>query len=203
LNLFTYLTELRSELLEAMSGAKDSENYYLDESNPSWLNEMRLKKLLEKYLSLAESFGGYLVTRHAECPNPSHYGYYASNSYGLDIKYDSLKPLDEQLGYKWTGHQFFIGNRECICPCSPDNTSSDHRVFDEFIFSLEADEVTSNSLPSILMDILIAVNKSGHGKARSGAREHLLRAVLKINDLLLPLTVDEYISQQRMLHDKQ
>jgi hypothetical protein len=64
-------------------------------------------------------------------------------------------------------------------------------VYDEQVST----SVDRDCLVEIFMDIADAVDNSGDKKPRSGIRELLLRAILRINDQLLPIPMDEFVSR--------
>lgn len=192
MNLFEYYVVLRSEILAVITGVENSgHSLFWDTTTPNSITKGRLEKLHAKYLAEAKSFGLLMVTRHSYCPNPKHEGYPVSNKYGLDIRFRGN-------GYIWNGGQFYQGKRTCICPCSSSNKVAEHDVIDEIIYEEHADTGVCERLEIILSDINESINCAGDKKPRSAIREYLLRAVLRINDELLPEPVDAYIENQRL-----
>jgi hypothetical protein len=63
----------------------------------------------------------------------------------------------------------------------------------DVIFDCAANMTVCGSIENVLSDVYAAIDHAGDSKPRSGIREHLLRAVLRINDELLPSPMDEYI----------
>jgi len=194
MNLFRYYSTMRSELLETISGVKNANrNLYFDDTTPNWSIKDKLEKLFNKYLDYASKLGFYVVTRHCECPNPKHTGYPISNAYGIEIKY-------QDSDYVWTGIQFYQGKRKCICPCSVNNQLSGHHIIDDVIFNKNSDQNLCNIIEGILSDINNAIYCADDQHPRSSIREQLLRAVLKINDQLLPEPMEDYI-QKKCCHN--
>lgn len=188
---FKYFADLRSDILEVISGVQNAEaRLFWDNTTPNYITRGRLEKLFQKYLSTASSFGLYVVTRHTDCPNPKHREYPTNNNYGLVIPYNSEK-------YVWNGGQIYQGDRVCICPCSNDNEPTKHWVIDDVVYDKGSDQNLCNNLDNILMDINEAVNSSGDKMPRSAIREYLLRAVIRINDQLLPEPMDKYIQNKQ------
>lgn len=189
MNIFEYYASLRSEILEIVTGVKNSGwSLYWDETTPNYITKKKLEKLYKKYLNEAEKFGLYVVTRHCDCPNSKHRDYPVSNEYGLTITYN-----DER--YVWNGGQMYQGFRNCVCPCSPKNKLSQHHVIDDVIYDKNYDQELCKKIEDILYDIVEAVDCAGDKKPRSAIRENLLRAVLRINDQLLPDPMDLYIEK--------
>ncbi|MDN2702010.1 hypothetical protein O0881_08390 [Janthinobacterium sp. SUN100] len=191
MNLFEYYVALRGDILRIVTGVENSaHSLFWDNTTPNSITKGRLERLHEKYLVAAREFGLFMVTRHCDCPNPNHATYPTSNRYGLDISYRSR-------GYIWGGGQFFQGARSCICPCSNKNKVTEHHVIDEIIYDENADVDVCKGLETILGDIFYSIDCAGDKKPRAAIREYLLRAVLRINDELLPESMDAYIEKHR------
>lgn len=189
MSLFDYYAALRNEILEIITGTKNSNHsLFWDNTTPNHVTKTRLINLFTNYLSAAKAYGLLVVTRHSECPNPSHSEYPTSNSYGLHIPYRGE-------GYIWDGGQFYQGPRLCVCPCTSHNKPTEHFVIEDIIYDESANLTTCNRLELILSDIFDSIDSAGDKKPRSAIREHLLRAVLRINDELLPEPMGIYIER--------
>lgn len=187
MNLFKYYVALRGDILRIVTGVENSaHSLFWDNTTPNSIIKGRLEKLHEKYLVAAREFGLFMVTRHCDCPNPNHGTYPTSNRYGLDISYRGS-------GYIWSRRQFFQGARSCICPCSNKNKVTRHQVIDDIIYDENSDVDVCKRLETILGDIFDSIDCAGDKKPRAAIREYLLRAVLRINNELLPEPMDAYI----------
>lgn len=187
MSLFEYYVALRSEILEIVTGVENSaHSLFWDNTTPNYVTKNRLKDLFTKYVGAAKEFGLLVVIRHGNCGNRAHKEYPTSNSYGLHIPYRSL-------GHVWSGGQFYQGARLCICPCSGDNKPIEHHVIEDIIYDQHANPDICARLESILSDVFDSIDSAGDKRSRSGIREYLLRAVLRINDELLPEPMDVYI----------
>jgi len=189
MSLFTYYVSLRAEIIELVTGVQNAGNsLFWDNTTQNWVTKQKLERLFAKYLAEAKSFGLLMVTRHGYCKNPIHQDYPISNVHNLHIEY-------RKAGYIWNGGQFYQGKRNCICPCSASNKLSEHHVIDDIIYidGSNIDECTN--LEAILCDLYNAIDCAGEKMPRSGIREYLLRAILRINDELLPEPVETYISK--------
>lgn len=185
--LFKYFANLRLEILEIISGVENADqSLSWDNTTPNYITKKRLKQIYSEYLSAASIFGLYIVTRHTECQNPIHGEYPTSNGYGLAISYRSNE-------YIWNGGQIYQGSRLCVCPCSSENKPTKHTVIDDVVYNKNADLNLCKCLEDILSDINEAANSSGDKRPRSAIREYLLRAVIRINDQLMPVPMDKYI----------
>lgn len=196
MKLFDFYVSLRKDILRTITGVENSGySLFWDDSTPNWITKNKLESLLDKYLLRAQSFGIYIVTRHCDCPNFRHGDdYYITNTFGLDIKY-----RDEC--FTWNGGQLFQGSRKCTCPCSKRNKETEHHVIDDIIYKNDANFDVCKNLEDIILDINSAIECSSDRKPRSAIREHLLRAVININDQLLPEPMDKYIENASELTD--
>ncbi|MCY1286497.1 hypothetical protein D9M69_388250 [compost metagenome] len=188
MTLFEFYSCLRKEVLEQISGVENSNGYLSwDDTTPNYLTKIRLESLLQKYILLAKDFGVYVVTRYSSCSNAKHEGYPTESRYGLPISY-------QEPGFIWEGDQLFQGRRVSTCPCSPKNKPNSNWVIDDFVYKETTNIDECRRIAHILEDISEAIEKAEDKKPRSGIREHLLRAILEINDAILPLPIDEYIA---------
>lgn len=191
MNLFEYYAGLRSEILDVIAGVQRSGySLFRDNTIPNGITRKRLQELCAKYIKAAKEFGLLVVTIHCECPNPAHVGSLISNRYGLDIS-------SKDSRFIWTGGQFYQGSRSCVCPCSRDNFLTKHHVIDCVIYDKIYDANVCKRMEMIFDDIFESIDCAEDKKPRSAIRECLLRAVLNINDELLPETMDEYIRNHR------
>lgn len=188
MTLFEFYTNLRKDMLKQISGVEDSNGYFSwDNTTPNHLIKSRLESLLEKYIIESKEFGVYIVTRYANCARRAHEGFPVANRYGLEVHYQ-----DDQ--FIWGADQLYQGSRISTCPCSPRNKPNNNHVIDDIIYKKTSNSTDCKIIASILSDIHEAIENSADKKSRSGIREHLLRAVLRLNDAILPIPVDEYIA---------
>lgn len=193
LNLWNYLVCLRGEIISAISGISDARGHlWWDDTTPNSTTRSRLRKIIEDAVSKASPFGIYVVTRHIDCGSRNHAkasdenGYVWSDPYGLGVEWQDSR-------FVWRGEQLFQGKRYDSCPCSKNNYYSNHYVIDDFIYDKDAFESASKIIPHILCDIYNALEKAEDKMPRSGIREHLLRALIILNDTILPAPVEDYI----------
>lgn len=188
MDAFEFYVSLRQDILKIISGVENANGYWgWDDTTPNWVTKNRLETLLEKYVLLAKELGLYVVTRYATCANPRHEWYPTTNRYGITIPYQ-----DER--FVWGGEQLYQGERTSTCPCSPKNKPHKNHVIDDIIYEQAASAENCKQIALILEDLSEAIGKSRDNKSRSGIREYLLRAVLRLNDAILPQSVDEYIA---------
>ncbi len=181
-----YYVNMRRDLLEIITGVENADDcLFWDDTMPNSVTQGKLDKIFMEYMIRAIHFGLLLVTRHCSCSNPLHSEYVITNFYDLPIPYEEDKYI--------RGDQLFQGERYCVCPCTKNAEPTMHWVIDDILYSKDANLEQCKRLESILYDINEAISCASHSKPRSGIREYLLRAVLNINDELLPTPMDEYV----------
>lgn len=194
MQLLEYYASLRSELLCVLSGVRSvSSPLWWDDTSSNYSNQRKLLNILKKYIELAKPLGVHLVTLHAECGNPQH----LSISRGCVVESDAF-PENWNIhdpAYK-EGYDFiFMGSRFCRCPCSKDNKITEHHVTEKLVYPAVSGkhcEIISN----ILCDISSAIENAEDRKPRSGIREYILRSIIRLNEAIMPITVDDYLEQQ-------
>lgn len=186
---FEYLVDLRKQIAAEISGVDDAAfSLFWDDTRPNWLTRARLLGLFDLARDGAEAFGLYVAARHCECGSKSHCDTYMMAPVGgrpiayRDPAFIWSDPLDQ-------------GEQDCPCPCTSSNRHKRHWVIRDVLFDKTADRAFCDALERILGDLYEAKQRAGDKKPRSGIREHLLRALLAVNDQILPETIDEYIAQ--------
>lgn len=190
-----YLVNLRRSILETVNGIENAESFlWWDNTTPNYRIRSRLQEVLRKAIREVAPFGVFVVTRHLDCGRKSHEkasddnGYVWSNPYGLEITWRDGR-------FVWDGDQLFQGTRIGSCPCSLSSDTSNHHVIDDIIYSPEACRSLCKTIYHILSDLQSAIEESGDRQPRSGIREHLLRAILILNDAIMPLSVEAHINE--------
>jgi hypothetical protein len=200
INSLRFYASLRADLLELVTGVDNARLGFLwDDTQTNFSTKRDLHRIQFDYLNQARKFGIYIATRHIDCPNKNHDDgpgeYPVSSNTGLEIKYPGQIPGKTE-NYIWTGHQLYQGDGNRICPCSPKNKESIHWVIDDVIYDEKVStSIDRDKLVEIFTDIAKAIENSGDKKPRSGIRELLLRAILRINVQILPIPMDEFISK--------
>ena len=190
-----FLVSLRQNLLTAISGIENADpSLYFDDTRPNFKIRGHLNATLGEAVKDAAAFGVLVVTRHSDCgrhhkQDGNGHSYAMSNPYGLEISY-----RDER--YIWENATVFMGLRRETCPCSSRNEPSEHYVIDDVIYDPISDLAFCRTIYSILSDISSAVEQAEDKHPRSAFREYLLRAVIRLNDAILPETVDMFILQE-------
>lgn len=190
MKIINLLVSLRREILEIVGAVEDANGGMgWDTTRPNSSTRIALKCVLEKHLQLGEKFGVYVVTRHSSCPNPAHkYGVVSRGHHGIKNSSDQT--------FIWTGEQLFQGDRYSICACSSSAKPTTHWVIDEIVVRKRGATKRHRIFANAIGDVQQAIDNAADNKPRSAIREYLLRAVLQLNDGILPQTVDDYIASR-------
>ena len=190
MHLVDLLIKVRGEVLDIIYGVHNANGALSwDNTTPNSTTRLRLDELLRQSLTAAQAFGIYRVTRHCSCEHPEHDGpLLESGPHGIGEFKDRR--------FKWTGHQLYQGDRTAPCPCTLTGKPTKHWVIDELVIRCQGATTQHDMLVEALADVQQAVDRSGEKKTRSAIREHLLRAVMSLNDGILPQTVDDYIASR-------
>lgn len=191
-DIWDYFVGLRQELVTATTGIRDAGfSLYWDDTTPNHVTRSRLRSILDRRTREAAKFGVFVVTRHGDCGRRGHYrnadqyGYLTTNSYQMDIPYQ-----DER--FVWDG-ELFQGTRREPCPCSKKGEPVEHHVIDDIVFDKVSDLTRNKVVANVLSDLRSAIDASRDKHPRSGIREYLLRAIIQLNDVILPVGVDDHI----------
>lgn len=196
MKIIDQLIELRRDILDVIGAVQDANGgMSWDTTRPNSTTRFVLSSLLEKHILLGERFGIYIVTRHCSCPNPAH------NDYVISKGRHGIKQMGDS-SFTWTREQLFQGYRLCACPCSSQAKPTKHWVIDEFVIRKHGTTKRHSILVNAICDLQQAIENSGDNKPRSAIREYLLRAVLQLNDGILPQKVDEYIASRSLSSGK-
>ena len=136
MNLVNYLLSLREELYRKVVKVDNfnNRNIIFRDDVLNHNTKRKLENIHRKYFAKASNFGVFKVTRHISCPNENHVPYVVSNKYGLDIK-------DQEEKYVWGRFHQNGKKKNCICPCCPDNKSTEHDTLEETIYLKSNEEL--------------------------------------------------------------
>lgn len=187
----TYLAHVREAVTSAVSGVQDANcSLFWDDTRPNHLTKANLALLFEEAKRGAASFGVFVVNRHAPCGSRRHGEAYLLES----ISGETMSYGDPRFVWRYPLEQG-ISSRPCPSPCDDDGKRP-HTVLVDVLVAVDADQSFCSGLCDILTDLHAAIDKAGDKKPRSGIREHLLRALLIINDHIRPEPLDDYIANQ-------
>lgn len=201
-----YFISLRKDLLSQIGWIPDSYSDWIH-TRCNKDTQQSLILLLDKYVREAKKFNVYLVTEYMEEPK------YLKNLDGIVIK-DGQPVVQGDPDYTWGASLYLgtLGNRRPYL--FEDNFSvngllrykisekqKNSFVHERLIF--KKDSQTSEIINAILDDIAKSVSRAYEKQPRSGIREYLLRALIRVNDNILPFTVEEYIAHINTLNSEE
>lgn len=190
MKLVDLLIKLRRDLLVIVRGVENANGYFTwDTTTPNATTRFRLYNLVQKHLLAAEKFGVYSVTRHCSCPRSEH------AEYIIEKARHGVRHFNDEA-FKWPGTQLYQGDRVSVCPCKLGEKPSNHYVIDELIIRKHGATKRHDRLVDALSDIQDAADNARDNKPRSAIREYLLRAIISLNEGILPQGVDEYIASR-------
>lgn len=189
--LFDFHMKLRSSLLSVISGSPDAQQWSWDNTTPNSSTKTHLERIFADAVAKASQFGLYVVYRHTNCGNPRHN---RVGNHGFVVEAGELGKLTYQdPSYVWAT-ALTQGDAHRRCPCSSKNNATTHCILQDVIFSRDVDQDVCKRIASIFSDIVEAIDHASNKMPRSGIRENLLRAVLLINDALLPCPMEQFIA---------
>jgi len=189
--VWNFLVALRKELLGVITGIEDAKQpYYWDNTTPNSTTRSRLKATFSDSARKVASFGVYVVTLHGECGRRGHRGYLRGDLYGLGVNYRDECHVEFE---RWLEGEVRLER----CPCSVKNEPRLHWVAGDIIYNRKHDLVLCRKIGTILSDLGAAIGMAADNRPRAAIREYLLRAIIQLNDAIMPTTVDQYIAQQQ------
>jgi len=190
-----YLSSLRGKLLNLIENIEDA--YPRDKFHSGRVTicnsniRNTLNKTFEDYSDRGRAYGVYIGKRHVNCDNPKHKYDEFEIIGGRKINAESIYN-NERFSLGWPIYEDEI---KCICPCSAENRASEHSVIIDILFDKKLNTFPCDTIRKLFIEIYTALNLKDN-QPRSDTREHLLKAVLVINDLILPIPMKEYIDEQ-------
>lgn len=190
MQLIDLLIKLRGATLDIIGRVHNAHGgLSWDTTTPNATTRARLEALLRQSLTAAQAFGVYRVTRHCSCDQPQH------NGDVVERGPHGIREFNDR-SFKWPGHQLYQGDRTTPCPCTATAKPTKHWVIEELVIRCQGATVQHDRLVEALTDLQQAIDRAGEKKTRSAIREHLLRAVMSLNDGILPQSVDDYIASR-------
>ena len=182
---------LRSEIIKTIKGVENSKSYlYWDNTIPNYVTKSSLQKMYSKYLAEFSNYGFFIINRHCDCDNKKHYEVNKDGYVMEKINENHLEYHDKNYIWRSPIDQF---KTISACPCSENNKKTEHYIVQDIIFDPRFEIKRCEQIETIVTDIYAAIKSSEDNKPRSSIREYLLRAVINLNDYILPKPVQEYI----------
>lgn len=195
------VAKLRSNILSLLGVIRDSYQSSLrfNDPSPNWLTSSRLKACLKDYEESLIMLGAKRVYLHSPCGSERHTDL-ASNVYGhggywryelecglsdADLAANGIIVLDGTS--METVFDTAIANQRTStrpCPCRLGKTTPEHTVSKYFLWPEKRDSHLAE-LAEMTLTLGHAIEASQNKKRRSGIRELLLQAHIKLDDMIL------------------
>jgi hypothetical protein len=182
-----FFCDLRSSILEAMTGVKNATGYGWNTTQPNYSIKNRLQGVYDDFLPRAAQFGFHIVRRHWECGEPGHetddnFGYVMENLDGQPLHYGKLRAGNSQFILKGPIEQ---GKENIPCPCGASGEPREHNVLYEVVFDAKENIAVCEAIEQIYYRLSSAIHHASANRPRSSIREQLLEAILRLNDGIL------------------
>lgn len=180
--------DLRKELIDLVYDVESANpTFYRDNTLSNAGIGHRIRKLLNKFQGRNKEIGLFVLRRHLECPVPAH-----EYEYFVDLIEDGPTAYqDDRFDWHMT-----IGNHmdeNCVCPCTANAKAATHPVLYDGAISKEFDVSPAEQLLPVYRRVLEALWHTDRKTSRAVMRSNLLEAILKLNDLILPIPVQSFI----------
>jgi hypothetical protein len=176
-----------------MAGIRNAPDFAWSDNSPNWLTYDRLNEVIQNTLNSARTLGLHTATVYWDCPNPRHHKKSLDGQYLCELNSgEIIKQWDSR--FIWCTN-IFDGQIIRKCPCSRRNLPASHSVTVWTVASPDQNQRFFSAVSNAIYELIEARKAAKDRGPRSGIREHLLLAILHLNDALLPHTMDDYIRQ--------
>lgn len=193
--------KLRSDIVYLVGAIRDSSQGWMrfNDPSPNWLTSGRLKNCLDEYEQSLIRIGALRVHLHGPCGSHKHeelashvYGHGGYWRYELDgglsdadLAADGCivvngRPMETVFDDALASQ---TGSTR-PCPCMLGETAAEHTVSEYFLWP-RRNESRLVELVELTLTLKRAIDKSEDRKRRSGIREFLLQALIKLDDMIL------------------
>lgn len=180
--------DLRRELLLVLDRVEPADPVHYRDNTLSNAGIGRLiQGVLHRFRDRNKEIGLIILRRHISCPIPEH-----DHEYIMDPVED-LRVEFEDDRFVW---RFGVGtnmNENCRCPCTADAPTTAHSIMYDALINKEFEVGAADMLFPVYSDILYAFRDTLAKTPRTAVQVSLLEAVLKLNDLILPVPVQAFI----------
>lgn len=186
-----FYIDIRAEIIEVLSGIENADpSLFFDSTKTNYQIQGELKRVFNKYLDIAYKFGVVVVYQYYGCSNKRHRDVVSFSSDGVRaMGWDNV----------YTSHKIMMTlDTEKVmvkCPCSRNNPIelNSRQVMLGFKAGMSSEE--NHAVAEALANIAYAIDCAEEKKPRSGIREHLLIAILILNDAISPEKMSDTINR--------
>lgn len=204
---FAFAVWLRGEILSLVDGVRDAPRMLWRDRSPNYVTLHAIQNLEDRSRARLTDLGMVRVIEHAPCGAPEHEERAGSSLitgkpgfWRVSVPGHQSETIEIKGGVLYLDGQTMEHAedwRECQlklpCPCRPQRV--DHSVAVRNAWPAEAG--SRMKVFSECLDMLHEARlRAESGRRRSGVRERLLRAVIALNDAIVPIAVEEHISER-------
>ena len=183
--LFKFLVNLRKKIKDMIPKIKDATPYSWNQYT-NYDYECNLQKLFVYAAQIVEDFGVVLVKMY-------HHPHYSSiiETYDPDTIGKRKFKISDYNNYE-TGCFIIMKAENVMCPRCRSKQGKEHEISVHYFIDKQ-NTVFAKKYLQILHFIYNSVENCGYRNSRSSIREPLHKALIELNDLILPQTIDSYI----------
>lgn len=213
-NEFFFAVQQRQLITDMLAGIVNAESYHFSfrDSSPNWLTRSHIQRLVEGYEKGLTELGAMPTAAHAPCGHSDHqrlaqWDQMSRKGHWRFVLADGRAEADLLIdGRLMINGQAYSSDFDAMCrdqqysfepcPCDPARRSKEHTVCRFFVWPETPDSKLSD-LAMILFHFRDALSLSEDKRPRSAIREELLCALIALERLLMPTTVDEEIAKRQ------
>ena len=188
MSILYVILEFRSAVKTSISRIEDAVGYENDDRTiPNWETKQNLQALLDDFLCKVKPYGFRVITSHLSCSNSEHNREIFNELSERDIDID----LEHFEDIKDRSYCVDVGKTYAICKCD----ESDYSQYDIFLDIYgEKGELLNihRKLSVVYHEVREAILNCRDRGPRSAIRERLYKAVIAIDEIILPFDIEEY-----------
>lgn len=211
-NELQVLSGLRADVVKMVGVTRDSSGGFarFNDPSPNWLTRQSLKTTLNTFERALIELGFVRVVLHAPCGAHGHderaqhiYGHHGywryelmdgttNADHGVNGRF-ILKGIPMDTNFHHAIQQQTVSKRPCSC--RPAEDSAEHSVSPYFLWPSRPDSIFQEMAELTLM-LKDAILRSKDGQRRSGIREILLQALIKIDQMIVEETAEQVLTRR-------
>lgn len=213
-NEFFFAVQQRQLITDMLAGIVNAQSFqiWFRDSSPNWLTRSHIRGLIDGYEKGLIELGAIPTTAHAPCGHSEHqrlaqWDQMSRNGHWRFVLADGRAETDllvngqlviDGAPYSSDFDAMCRDQERSIepCPCNPGKRANEHSVSKFFVWP-DAPDSKLFELAVILFSLRDALESSEDRRPRSAIREELLCALIALERLLMPTTVEEEIAKRQ------
>lgn len=211
-NEFQFAVGIRQKIIDMLAGIGNATWAQFNDHSPNWLTRAKIKSLIEEYESGLIALGAIPTEVHAPCGHQNHEklatwklggGYWrfvlADGKTDSELVVDGELMIDDHImesDFDSMVHDQSASHKPC--PCDPRKRAKEHSVSRFFIWARDPESKLCE-LAKLASHFSDALDLSEDRKTRSAIREELLLALIALERLLVPVSVEEETTKRESL----